>query len=70
MIPMTINGNTYNSIAAAWREEAVEGLPEITLRWRLKHGWIPEHAFNTPPVDPEVRRTFADVRSAFAEVQA
>jgi len=68
MIPITVNGNTYSSISEAWREEAVADLPEITVRWRLNQGWHEDHAFNTPPVDPDVRRTFADVRRTFEEV--
>lgn len=56
MTPITVNGNTYNSIAAAWREESPEGLPQITVRVRLKMGWHPDDAFTLPSIEPVLRR--------------
>ena len=66
MIPVTVFGNTYRSIAAA-RRELNSPVPEITVRWRLNNGWDPEDAFVEPAVDPVDRRTFAAVRSKFEE---
>ena len=31
---------------AAWSEETK--INESTIRWRLKHGWLPEKALSTP----------------------
>ena len=62
MIPVTVNGNTYKSISAAWRAESPEGLPMITVRVRLKMGWHPEDAFSLPSVAPVDRRTFKEIR--------
>lgn len=66
MIPVTIIGHTYKSISAA-RREVGSDVPEITIRWRLKHGWDPVMAFFTPVVPPEDRRTFAEVRATIDE---
>ena len=63
MKQITVGKNTYRSISSAWRELSPEGLPEITVRWRLKHGWSALLAFLTPPVPATDRRTFKDVRS-------
>lgn len=67
MKQITVNGNTYTSIAAAWREESPEGLLLTTVRWRLRTGWEPNMAFLVPVVDPEDRRMFALVRGMIAE---
>lgn len=56
MKQITVGDNTYKSISAAWRAEAVEGLPMVTVRWRLNHGWIPTDAFKTPIIPPPLRR--------------
>ena len=56
MKPITVKGNTYNSISAAWREESPDGLPEITVRVRLNSKWAPDDAFTIPSIDPVDRR--------------
>ena len=56
MIQITLNGNTYKSISAAWRAESPEGLPMITVRWRIKNGWPMEAAFTILPIDAQNRR--------------
>ena len=63
MKPVTFEGYTYNSISAAWRALSPPGLPQITVRWRLNDGWRLGPAFLTPPVEPELRRKFKEVRS-------
>lgn len=63
MIPITVGDNTYTSIAAAWRDEAVEGLPLVTVRWRLKEGWDTKLAFKTPPIPGENRRKNKEIRN-------
>ena len=55
-IEITVNGNTYNNVRAAWREEARYGLPEITVRARLKAGWDINMAFTMPAIPPYLRR--------------
>lgn len=62
MIPITVRGDTYTSVAAAWRELSPEGLLLNTVRWRLKHGWLPEEAILVPMVPPAERRTFKELR--------
>ena len=62
MKQITVGKNTYRSISEAWRELSPEGLPEITVRWRLRKGWNALLAFTHMPVPPKDRRTFADVR--------
>ena len=57
-IQIKVDRNTYTSIAQAWRHEAAEGLPLITVRWRLKQGWDTRDAFWYPPVPPKDRRKF------------
>lgn len=66
MIPVTVYGNTYRSISEA-RRDLGSPVPEITIRWRLQNGWSPEWAFTAPAVEPEDRRTFAEVRSKIDE---
>ena len=61
-IQIKVGNNTYSSIAAAWRAESPEGLPLITVRWRLKSNWVPNDAFWMPSVDPEIRRKFKKIR--------
>jgi len=61
-IQITVNGNTYNNVRAAWRAESPDDLPEITVRKRLTAGWIPDLAFLFPPVPAEARRTFKEIR--------
>jgi len=56
MIPVTILGVTYNNLRTAWREVSPDGLPEITVRKRLKMGWTPEDAFTLPSIEPRLRR--------------
>ncbi len=55
-IQITVNGNTYNNVRAAWRAESPDDLPEITVRKRLTAGWSPEDAFWTPAIPPQLRR--------------
>jgi hypothetical protein len=55
-IKVTVLGNSYNNVRAAWREVSPTGLPEITVRWRLKQGWNPDIAFTLPAIKPEERR--------------
>lgn len=62
MIAITVNGNTYKSIASAWRNESPEGLKQITVRLRLRNGWDVDDAFTIPTVPAEVRRIHKDVR--------
>lgn len=69
MIQITVGKNTYKSISEAWRAEAFPGLPEITVRWRLKAGWVPSQAFWTPPVHPVDRRLFGEIRLKIDEVR-
>lgn len=64
MIRITINGDTYKSISAAWRALSPVGLPMITVRWRLKNDWTPEEAFLLGPVEPTIRRNFKGYRNA------
>ena len=63
MKQITIFNNTYNSISAAWRALSPDGLPMITVRWRLNNGWPPELAFTHPPIPPQTRRSFKDFRT-------
>lgn len=56
MIPVEVNGHTYKSISAAWRELSPEGLPMITVRWRLRNGWPTKYAFTDGPIVPVMRR--------------
>jgi len=62
MIPIKVNGNTYKSISEAWRELSPEGLPEITVRWRLRNGWDVDWAFEMPPVPKHIRRNYKRLR--------
>ena len=56
-IPITVNGNTYNTIRAAWRDLAMPlGLSEIAVRKRLRSGWNVADALLTPPIPPNLRR--------------
>ena len=64
MIQIQVNNNTYKSIAAAWRELSPSGLPQITVRWRLKQGWEPYSAFLTPQVPAKKRRGFKEIRQS------
>jgi len=61
-IQITVNGNTYNNVRAAWRAESPDNLPEITVRKRLTAGWIPDMAFLCHPIPAQARRTFKDIR--------
>ena len=58
MIPVQVNNNTYKSISAAWREESPAGLPQITVRWRVREGWPTDIAFLLPQVPPAIRCKF------------
>lgn len=62
MIQITIGVNTYNSISSAWRNESPDGLPMITVRWRLKNGWDLWDAFTFAPIEPIRRRGFKVIR--------
>lgn len=62
MKQITINNNTYNSIAEAWRALSPDGLSQITVRQRLLLGWTPEQAFLTPVVPPQERRGWKQQR--------
>ena len=55
-IQVTVNGNTYNNVRAAWRAESPANLPEITVRKRLNAGWLPDLAFLISPIPPQLRR--------------
>ena len=66
LISVTVAGNTYNTIRDAWSAESPEGLPEITVRARLKEGWEPDHAFLWPQVEAEVRRYNKKLRREIA----
>ncbi len=55
-ILIRVNGLIYNSVRDAWRAVSPEGLPEITVRKRLKAGWRIQDAFNIMPIEPELRR--------------
>ena len=55
-IPVVVNGNTYNNVRQAWREESPEGLKEITVRKRLAMGWNPDIAFTLIAIIPQLRR--------------
>ena len=61
MIPITVNNNSYKSISEAWRALSPDGLREITVRLRLRNGWLPADAFMYPVVLPVDRRTFKEV---------
>jgi len=64
-IEVTVNGITYNNVRQAWRETSPDGLPEITVRKRLKAGWPPTIAFLLDPLPPELRRQgYENVRNA------
>jgi hypothetical protein len=56
MNQVKVLNDTYSSVSEAWRELSPEGLPEITVRWRLSQGWPTYQAFKTPPIEPELRR--------------
>ena len=62
-IAVTVNGNTYSNVRAAWREESPDGLPEITVRWRLKQGWDSDIAFTMLPIEATLRRKGHNVRN-------
>ncbi len=55
-IEVTVNGNNYNNVREECRSESPEGLPEITVRVRLKMGWEPDIAFTLPAIPPSLRR--------------
>ena len=61
-IQITVNGNTYNNVRAAWRAESPDDLPEITVRKRLAAGWCVYMAFNFSPIEASGRRTFKSFR--------
>ena len=63
MKPITVGNDTYTSSASAWRALSPDGLPQITVRWRLNNGWDALEAFTELPVPPIQRRTFKGVRS-------
>lgn len=69
MKQITVQGNTYTSITAAWRETG-KVVKLTTVRWRLREGWHPDDAFLLPLVDPEDRRMFVTNRRTFDEVAA
>jgi len=59
-IEVVVDGVTYNNVRQAWRELSPDGLPEITVRKRLKAGWLPALAFLVPPIPPQLRRLGVD----------
>jgi len=70
-IEVTVDGVTYNNVRQAWRELSPDGLPEITVRKRLKAGWHPALAFFLPPIDPQNRRggrEEAALRATYIEI--
>ena len=62
-IEVTVGGITYNNVRQAWRAISPEGLPEITVRKRLKAGWLAIDAFCQLPVPPRRRRRFKEFRT-------
>lgn len=58
MKPVTVRGNTYTSITAAWREVSPPGLSLVTVRWRLNNGWTETDALTLGTVPAESRRMF------------
>ncbi len=55
-IEVTVQGITYNNVRQAWREVSPDGLPEITVRWRLNQGWDSDIAFTMLPIEATLRR--------------
>jgi len=55
-IEVVVHGVTYNNVRSAWREVSPAGLPEITVRWRLKQGWDSDIAFTMLPIEATLRR--------------
>ncbi len=68
MKKVVINNVTYPSLAAAWREEGHEDVSFALARKRIERGWSPESALWAPPVIPQERRQFPDVRGKIDEV--
>ena len=62
MKPITIKGNTYRSVASAWRNLSPATLTLEAVRWRLREGWHPEEAILLDTVHPRIRRVFKDLR--------
>jgi hypothetical protein len=62
MNPITVNGVTYTSVAAAWRAQSPRNLKLVTVRWRLRDGWTADDAVTLGVVPPENRRTFKGLR--------
>ena len=65
MIPVTVAGEQYKSIAEAHRALSPDDLPIITVRKRLKDGWPEFLAFVEPPVEAKVRRNYKLKRLLF-----
>jgi hypothetical protein len=63
MKSIKVLGNTYKSIAAAWRELSPETLKQITVRLRLRNGWHVDDAFTIPTVPARSRRTHRRYRN-------
>jgi hypothetical protein len=63
MKPITIKGNTYRSIASAWRNLSPKALTLEAVRWRLREGWSEEDAILVTTVHPRIRRVFKDLRN-------
>ena len=64
MLPITIEGITYKSIAEAWRTLSPKTLKLINVRLRLRNGWSPLHALTAPTVPAKYRRTNKELRLA------
>lgn len=62
MKPITIKGNTYRSVASAWRNISPRGLTLEAVRWRLREGWSEEDAILVATVPPRNRRVFKALR--------
>ena len=62
MKQITVIGNTYSSIAQAWRALSPETLKLITVRLRLRNGWDAIDAFIMETVPPADRRRNKEFR--------
>ena len=63
MIPITIAGTEYASIAEAHRAVSPQTLKLITARLRLRNGWNVADALLTPPIPAELRRGWKEHRT-------
>jgi len=62
MLPVTVKGIMYRSIAEAWRTTSPDTLKLITVRLRLRNKWGVDDAFLTPTVLPAERRMSKNLR--------